>query len=300
MRPWYDDFGFTAILAFITLHACSNDAASGNLPHVSAPGDARSGDGTTNAGDGHAPPDAALPSAKMNTTTEAIDVDGQSRRYVLSVPKAYDPSRPYPLIVALHGDGLDAARFVSVSKLEASTGDEAILAYPDQSVDLFTPYGQNTDQKLIESIVVSLKQRFSIDASKIWGFGYSKGAFQLNEIACKRPGLLTAMAIHAGGAPQTRDPNNDSIVDCPNAIGLATFVTHGEKDDPGGGEFGAAYWASRAGCQTTRSPSSPPMCEAYDGCDAAKPVVFCVVPNQPHYPLYPEAAAHSWAWFKTL
>ena len=61
-----------------------------------------------------------------------------------------------------------------------------------------------------------------------------------------------------------------------------------------------AYWASRAGCQTSRTKSQPSICEAYDGCDPAKPVVFCVVPGQPHYPLYADAAAHSWGWFKSL
>ena len=32
-----------------------------------------------------------------------------------------------------------------------------------------------------------------------------------------------------------------------------------------------------------------------DGCAPGKPVVFCIVPGQPHYPLYKDAAAHSWA-----
>ena len=295
MRAWFHVF--TATFAITSLYACSSDDSkpASTTQDAAAPAD----DGPDAAtADGETPDDETPASSKVTTTTETIDVDGTSRRYVLSVPKNYDAGRSYPLILALHGDGQDAAGFVGFSKIETFSGDEAIVAYTDQSVDLFTDYEQNTDQKLIEYIVVALKQRYSIDASKIWGFGYSKGGYQLNEIACKKPGLLTAMAVHAGGAPQTRDANGN--VDCPNAIGLATFVTHGANDDPGGGEFGAAYWASRAGCQTTRRPSSPDICEAYDGCSAGKPVVFCVVPNQPHYPMYKDAAAHSWAWFKTL
>lgn len=232
----------------------------------------------------------------MTTTNETVDVDGAPRDYVLSVPNNYDAGRSYPLIVALHGDGGTAAGFAATSKLDAATGDEAILAFPNGSVDLLTPYAQNEDQRLIELVIEAVKQNYSIDASKIWGFGYSKGAYQLNEIACKRPGLLKAMAIHAGGAPQ---PNERKVISCPTAVGLPVFVTHGARDKPGG-EYCAAFWADFAGCKSSRSPSSPAMCEVHDDCEAGKPVVFCLVPNHPHSPMYADAAAHSWAWFKTL
>lgn len=295
MRPW--PYLFTALFVFATLHACKDDAPSGPGPRVAS--DAGGPDAKPETEDGGEPtPDAAPPSKGMNTTNEMVDVDGAIRAYVLSVPTNYDPGRSYPLILALHGDGQDAKGFVSFSKLEAQTGDEAILAYPDQSVDLMTPYEDNPDQKLIERVIDVLAAKYSIDATKIWGFGYSKGAYQLNEIACKKPGLLTAMAVHAGGAPQSRD--GDDNVDCPDAIGLPAFITHGADDQPGGGEYEADYWASRAGCQASRSPTEPDICEAYDGCNPGEPVVFCVVPNQPHYPMYGDAAAHSWAWFKSL
>lgn len=297
MRPWFHVF--TAIFAFSLLHACSDDSSAGGSPNdASTPNEGGRSDGGTTDDDAQAEPEPGPQPSKVNTTTETVDVDGTPRKYVLSVPKTYDAGRSYPLVLALHGDGQDAAGFVGFSKLEASTGDEAILAYPDRSEDLFTPYDQNTDQKLIAFIVDAVKGKYSVDAAKIWGFGYSKGGYQLNEIACKKPGIVTAMAIHAGGAPQTRDGNG--AVDCPAAVGLPVFVTHGANDDPNGGKFGADYWASRAGCQDTLSPTTPPICEAYDGCAPGKPVVFCVVPDQPHYPMYGDAAAHSWAWFKSL
>ena len=101
------------------------------------------------------------------------------------------------------------------------------------------------------------------------------------------------MAVHAGGAPQDRDPDNEDIVNCPNAIALPAFVVQGGRDDVGGGEFGASYWAGVAGCGSTRSRSTPAICEKYEGCPAKTPVVFCVVPDQPHYPLYKDAAQDS-------
>jgi polyhydroxybutyrate depolymerase len=292
MRSWIPFFTLGAV--FTVFLACSGDETSATPPDSELnDGGAVKRDGSSSGTTKDTGKDSLV-----TTTSESIEVDGSTRRYILSVPKNYDAGRSYPLLLALHGDDQTADDFVSFSKMEASTGQDAIVAYPDGSVDLFTAYNQNVDQRLIEVIILALKDRVSIDASKIWGFGYSKGAYQLNEIACRKPGLLKAMAIHAGGAPQERDVND--AVDCPKAIGIATFVVHGAHDEPGGGEFGAQYWASRANCNQTRSPSTPAMCEAYDGCDQGKPVVFCVVPNQPHYPLYGSAAADSWAWFEKL
>lgn len=238
-------------------------------------------------------------------TNETVDVGGTSRAYVLSVPRTYDEGRSYPLIVALHGDGGTAKDFTVSSGLGPVAGEDAILAYPDQSLDLFTPYDENTDQLMIAAIIDAVKSGYSVDTKKIWGFGYSKGAFQLNEIACKRPGVFTAMAIHAGGAPQSRDPDNEDVIDCPNAVAIATFVEHGESDEEtggaAGGKFGADYWAGLANCNVDQlSPSTPDICQAYDGCDAATPVVFCAIPGYGHYPLYENAARDSWSWFKAL
>jgi polyhydroxybutyrate depolymerase len=297
MRAFFH-LGWTAV-AVLALHACSEDTPGGaGNPKGSSSGGTSSG-GTSSGGTSGNPDDStpAVPS-KVNTSNETISVDGTERNYMLSVPKTYATGRSYPLILALHGDGQDAPGFVTFLRLDAFTGDDAILAYPNRSEDLFTPYEQNNDQRLIEVMIDALKGKFAIDDTKVWALGYSKGAYQLNEIACRKPGLLKAMAIHAGGAPQERASNGD--VDCPSAIALPTFVTHGSEDDPGGGQFGADYWASLAGCGESRTPSTPSICEAYDGCSAGKPVVFCVVPGQPHFPLYKDAAEHSWAWFKTL
>ena len=149
-------------------------------------------------------PKDSRPPSKVNTTTETVDVDGNARSYVLLVPKTYNASKSYPLVIGLPCDGQSAATFQPHLHFEDVSGDDAIIAYPDGSVDLFTPYDQNGDQKLIERTIAALKGKFNIDAAKVWALGYSKGAFQLNQIACRKPNIFTAMAIHAGGAPQDR------------------------------------------------------------------------------------------------
>lgn len=286
--------GAVTLIAACSTNDDSSDpgGSSGNPPGTPPPGGTPPGDNPPVT-----PPPTGFVST-MNTTRVDIDVDGASRTYTLQVPKSYDAQKEYALVIALHGDGQGGGGFVEASKLERFSGDEAILAFPDGSEDLTTPYDQNTDQKLIAYVIGAVQASHNIDPNRIWGFGFSKGGYQLGELACRKPGMFTAMALHAAGAPQERDEMGQP--DCPTSIGIPMFVVQGELDGATGSEFLAQYFAGRASCDGTRSPSTPAMCEAYDNCDVGTPVVFCVVPGHPHDPLYPNAAEDSWAWFKSL
>lgn len=291
--------GVTAVACTKTEDPADGSSSSGNASSGNTSGGSSSGSTSSGGTSGAASSGNPAKPSKVNTTSEAIDVDGVTRQYVLQTPKTYDAAKSYPLIIAMHGDGENATSFTQTFPIAEYSGDDAIIAYTEGSDDLFTEYASNRDQRMVEVIVDALKKKYSnIDANKIWGAGYSKGAYQLNQIACRKAGVVKAMAIHAGGAPQDR--NGDDSVNCPAAVALPVFVTHGANDDPNGGKFGADYWANLAGCEENRSASTPAICEKYNGCQAGKEVFFCVVPNQPHSPLYKDAAEHTWSWLKTL
>jgi polyhydroxybutyrate depolymerase len=235
----------------------------------------------------------------VNATDETVDVMGTARRYVLTVPKTYDDARKYPLIIAMHGDGQDAPGFRAFVPFDDLAGDDAIVAYTDQAGDLFTPYDQNADQQLIAATIGAVKAKYSIDASKVWGFGYSKGGFMANQIACRKAGVFTAVAIHAGGAPQDNS-GPDTPPNCPNAVGMPVLATEGAFDTGIGGEYGAQYWAGFNGCGGQRSATTPAECQKFNGCPAGKQVVYCLAPGVGHFPIWNKAAEVSWAFFKAL
>lgn len=245
-------------------------------------------------------PDTSMKPSKVTATDETVTVLGMPRAYQLAVPKTYDAARKYPLIIALHGDGQDGPNFRSVLNWDDVAGDDAIVAYPTGAVELFTPYDMNPDQLLVEATIADVKAKRSIDEAKVWGFGYSKGAFMLNEIACRKPGALKAMAFHAGSAPQ--EPRGaDNYPQCPGVIGLPVMATEGSKNTDIGADYGANYWAMVNGCGTSRTPSAGnPACYTTDGCSANKPVVYCLAPGVVHYPIWNQAVNVSWAFFKTL
>lgn len=274
-------------------------SSSGFASSTSSTGGSSNGGSTTSTSSGSTgtvPP----PSADVVVSDESVDVDGAQRGYKLVVPKTYDANKKYPLIVAMHGDGQNAADFVTFSKLDVVAGTEAVMAFTDQSLNLKDLFDANPDQKMVPAIIAAVKGKRSIDDAKIWGFGYSKGAYQIGEILCSGKSIFTAIAVHAGGAPQDKD--GDGNPDCANPVTVPMFVTGGEKDKEQGSEYYAQFFAERRGCDAygPRAKASPDICGKFNGCDNGPPLLFCEVPGQPHFPMYDDAAAHSLAWFKTL
>ncbi len=113
---------------------------------------------------------------------------------------------------------------------------------------------------MLQAIINAVKGKRSIDDTKVWGFGYSKGAFMINEIACRKPGLLKAIAAHATGAPQ-EPQGGDGFPICPGVIGLPVMTSEGDRDTDIGADYAAQYWASVNGCTTNRTPTTPAVCE---------------------------------------
>lgn len=284
--------------------ACSSDdnggGGSSGKPFVPE-GGMITGDGAVVDMDGNiVEQDSSKPKpSKVNVTVETIDVLGKSRQFVLAVPKTYDASRKYPLIIALHGDGQDGPGFRAFLPFDDIAGDDAIVTYQSGTEDLNTAYEQNPDQKMVEVTIDTIKGKYSIDDNKVWGFGYSKGGFLANQIACRKPGVLKAMAVHASGAPQEMQ-GGDGFPVCPGVIGLPVLATNGEFDKGIGGEYAANYWAKIGGCATSRTPTTPMGCQKYDGCSAGKNVTYCLNAGVGHFPIWNEAAATSWAFFKSL
>lgn len=287
----------SGVLVMLGLYgtACSSDDGNrGAAPVFEAgPGDGDSavvdpGDGGVDA------PDASVKPSLVNVSNHNIDVAGDARFYVLSVPKSYDASRSYPLIVALHGDGQDADGFRKFLDLDALSGNDAITAYTDRVVDLGTAFDQNGDQKLVAAVIAEVKSQFNVNARKVWGFGYSKGGFMLNELSCRKPGMFTAFAAHAAGAPSA------TADQCPGILGLPVLMTEGDRDLGIGASFAAQYWAGVNGCGMNLSASSPAECQRYDGCPSGKAVVYCLAPGVSHYPIWNQATNVTWAFFTSL
>jgi polyhydroxybutyrate depolymerase len=248
----------------------------------------------------------------VNVTNEKVTVSGQARGYVLAVPKTYAASRSYPLILVIHGDGGDGASMRQYHTLDDATGPDAIVAYPtgaNQGWDHDTPFAQNEDQLYIEALVAAVKGKYTIDAARVFGVGWSSGGFLVNQLACRRPGLFKAIVSHAGGAPYENPPNDQKDAagyqKCTSGAGVPALVTHGAADSTvtaDSGDFSAVFWAHLDGCNVdtgARVAATPDPCKMHASCPAGKNVTFCLIPGNGHG-IWSQAIPVEWAFLKAL
>jgi polyhydroxybutyrate depolymerase len=299
-------FFFAAMASVLALSCSDDDNKTDGKGTTVSPGDGGAPESGTVQDSGAEPP----PQGGFDVTAESIDVNGQSRGFTLVVPTTYDAARAYPLVLAFHGDGGDGASFRSYYAIENASGDDAIVAYPTglgQSWQLYEQGADNVDVPFVEALVLHLAERLSIDTARVFGTGWSKGAFFVNQFACRKSGVFRAISAHAGGAPY--EPNgagtweSSGYVKCNDEqTGTAAFVTHGTNDgavDPKGGAFAAEYWRAVNGCQNTREPTTPAPCVAYAGCPSDKRVVWCEIAGQGHG-IWSQGASATWAFFSSL
>lgn len=239
----------------------------------------------------------------------------QDRMYLLHVPKGYDPARPLPLLIALHGGGgsmdyMASDRYGLVAKAER---ENFIVVFPNGYSRL--PGGrlatwnaggccaqalerQSDDVGFIRQMLAELTQRLAIDRQKVFATGMSNGAMMAHRLACEMPDAIKAIAAIAG---------TDNTTQCTPKAPVSVLVIHAKNDDhvPFGGGRGTASmpavkdtaftsvpqtvarWTERNGC------SAPPVrtlerpgayCEKYPGCRAQAEVELCVT----------DGGGHSW------
>lgn len=264
----------------------------------------------TDGGPGTPPP----PPPKVDVTNETVQVGASPRTFVLAAPKGWDVAKSYPLVLVFHGDGGNGAGMRGGYRFDDVSGSDAFVAYPDgknAGWDLYTPETENEDNAFVVAIVDSLKGRFPIDTSRVFGAGYSSGAFFIEQIACRKSTLFRGIAPNAGGAPnEPNDPNatfwKPYYTKCANQTGgVAAMIMHGTDDpvvDPSSGDFSAQYWAYVNGCddsKDTRTATNPAPCLAHAACPAGKPVLYCPIPNIGHG-WWADSAKEAWAFFKAL
>jgi polyhydroxybutyrate depolymerase len=319
-----------SILALLPLLACGSSSFEDNRPRATPaneqPSSGENGAGssptTPIAGDSGgsgdsitvtpAPADGTPPGTAVVVTSETVQVWGSARTYVMVAPQDVVPSKAYPLVFVFHGDGGNGTGMRDWIKLDAESGANAIVVYPDgknATWDLYTPEGSNEDNAFVDAILAAVKAKYSIDAARVFGSGYSSGAFFINQLACRRSGFFRAIAPNAGGAPQEpSDPaaeswSGTSYTKCANQThGLAAIVMHGNDDyavGPGSGTYDARYWAYVNGCddsEDTRTPTTPSPCVEHAGCPNDKRVLYCEIAGIGHG-IWSESGKATWAFF---
>ena len=187
------------------------------------------------------------------------ELDGTLQPYGLYVPPSYDPAKPWPLLVGLHGSGsnhlLHRRRLFGLGN-EPGEGDyEAIrkdLPLPDVGFLVLTPYGRGESagyNGIAEGDVLRamdhVQRAYDVDADRVHLTGLSMGGGGTWHIGLRFPDRfasispvcgvadLDLMPWTAGWRPLDKElmslTGYTRIVE--NASNLQVFVFHGDEDD---------------------------------------------------------------------
>ena len=145
---------------------------------------------------------------KANSTNGEIVSSGQNRRYLLYVPKTYNPANPTPLIISMHGFAGWPAHQMDVSKWDALADEYGfIVVYPaGRGLPMYWRTGglsgNDTDMMkdvtFISDLIDTLQAEYNIDPARIYANGFSNGGGMSFVLACKLADRIAAVGIVSG------------------------------------------------------------------------------------------------------
>ena len=113
-------------------------------------------------------------------------------KYIVHVPQNYDPSRKYPLFIAMHRKGGPAIDQYNQWNFFTNR-DQYIMLCP-QFFGGFQRFTSDEDKSLI-SMMHEMKEEFKYDPDRVYLVGFSMGADFVQKFAFQYPGRITAAGI---------------------------------------------------------------------------------------------------------
>jgi polyhydroxybutyrate depolymerase len=132
----------------------------------------------------------------------AIEVGRDTREYRLVAPKSVDLTRPAPLVIALHGIGIDSKDLMPLyTKLNATAEKHGfLLVYPnaiDRSWGL-SPEKIRKDLEFLDALIRRVSADYRVEPRRIHLLGMSNGGYFAHLAARERSKVIASVASHSG------------------------------------------------------------------------------------------------------
>jgi polyhydroxybutyrate depolymerase len=221
------------LLALGVLVACSSSSGSGDSPGTGGTGgDSGAGGVGGSSGAGGAGGNEFSP--------DPPNVIGPDERPAeVAYPSDYDPDTTYPLLMVLHGAGVDgrtqAAYFGLFPLVDAK---QFVMIFPNGSSPdpdfgyrwngagcCTSPDDPADDVGYLSDLIEEAQRVYNVDPKRVYLMGHSNGGFMSFRMGCEAASMFTAMMSLAGGT--WVDP-----ADCvPGTPPVSVLVVHGTADD---------------------------------------------------------------------
>jgi len=143
--------------------------------------------------------------------SRTLQIDGQTRSYLVHVPPKYDAAKPVPVVLVFHGAGMNAALMQSFSGLNAKSDEAGFVAvYPNGTgagpfltfnsggVEWGLIKPQPDDVAFVSKLLDDLATVVNVDAKRIFATGMSNGGMMCYRLAAELSERIAAVAPVAG------------------------------------------------------------------------------------------------------
>lgn len=169
----------------------------------------------------------------FNRTNGWVITGGKKRKYLLHVPKTYDPSRPAPLVISIHGYSEWPAHLMQMSRWNELADRHGFLAvYPAGSRfplqwRIFGKTGSRDDPmrdvSFISDLISKLEKEYNLDPARIYANGMSNGGGMSIVLACRLSTRIAAIGSVAGACLFP-------LEECQGTRPVPAILFHGTRD----------------------------------------------------------------------
>jgi len=208
-------------------------------------------------------------------------VIGGDRPVKMHISSKYDPAKPAPLLILLHGYSASGMVQEDLYFKLAATADERgyIYGVPDGTFDKSSPpnrfwnatdaccnfFSSDVDDSAyLAGVVDEIEAHYNIDPKRVYFVGHSNGGFMSYRMACDHADKIAAIVSLAGTT--FKDDTK-----CTPSEPVAVAHIHGDMDETiayGGGQFAAGWvypgavetvqdWTGHDGCAFTATDGAP-------------------------------------------
>ncbi len=234
---------------------------------------------------------------------------GHIRSYRIYDPPSADPKALKPLLVSMHGLGMNAASDRELTQFEALADREGFIVVFPNAVSAawrFPGYDQGVDDVgFILRLIDSLAKKYPVDPDRIYLSGFSHGGILAYLVACQRPSRIAAI-----GTVSSLTVPELSVEHAPAYMGIPLLMIRGDQELGWANddkelvvrfnplfEFVDAiraniFWPDRNGCSGGYTETTMPDLDPADGtlvykreylnCDASAPTILYEVAGGEH------------------
>ena len=136
-----------------------------------------------------------------------------ARPYEVDLPAGYDPAKPAPLLLLLHGYGDRGASLASTrwNVAAAATPRGMLLARPNGTADSHGSRFWNAtdaccdfeskaidDVGYLTAVIDDVAAHYRVDPKRVWALGLSNGGFMAHRLACDAADRFAAVVSVSG------------------------------------------------------------------------------------------------------